>query len=50
MQSTRLLITAQRFSSNWKTNHLLRRCISVLNSTNINTNSLNLNKYGFEKH
>jgi len=41
MQSTRLLITAQRCSSTWKINYLLRRCITILNSSNINIKNLN---------
>ncbi|CAF3460409.1 unnamed protein product [Rotaria sp. Silwood1] len=33
MQSTRLLITAQRCSSTSRINHLLRRCLTISNST-----------------
>ncbi|CAF3372761.1 unnamed protein product [Rotaria sp. Silwood1] len=43
MQSNRLFITAQRFSSTWKINYSLRRCITILNSTNIHRTNLNLN-------
>ncbi|CAF0912208.1 unnamed protein product [Rotaria sp. Silwood1] len=43
MQSTRLLITAQRCSSTSRINHLLRRCLTISNSTskiNLNNSSL----------
>ncbi|CAF2984216.1 unnamed protein product [Rotaria socialis] len=43
MQSTRLLVTARHFSSSWKTNHLLKRCITILNSSSIHRTNLNLN-------
>ncbi|CAF1046042.1 unnamed protein product [Rotaria sordida] len=43
MQSTRLFITAQRFSSTWKINYSLKRYITILNATNIHRTNLNLN-------
>jgi len=45
MQSTRLLITAQRCSSASRINHLLRRCFIISSSTintNLNNSSLSL--------
>ncbi|CAF2562640.1 unnamed protein product [Rotaria sp. Silwood2] len=48
MQSTRLFIAAQRFSSTWKVNYALTRCITILNSANIHRTNSNLNKYALQ--
>ena len=43
MQSTRLLITAQRCSSASRINYLLKRCLALSSTTA--TSKTNLNKY-----
>lgn len=47
MQSTRLLFTTQRCLSAWKRNYLLKRCLRISNSININIKNSNLNRIDY---